>query len=351
MNIGSHFFNHEQQANSSLEHSSFFGLERRLVNTPIEYFPEVEIPKGNVSRDLIYEKVKERLGDDGEGCKIYVCDTDVENITNGTRQTYGYEDGDIVNIDHHIPSKEMERAVSTTNLVIEYLAAHQGQAIKKDKNVVLINHKDADAVLSALILSGVLNPEPGFGEAAVAADHTGEENGIADLLQAIEHEGDLEFSVRNLGLYLSGNAVELRAAELVEGRLAERKAMRDLVENGKFQLEGNIAYGVFDGQSGDAAFLPALLPDSMLILAFNPLGADPTDGIMRWAVKIRAGVNVPEGFSLKDPRLGLQEIDPEFSGRWNAGSNKAKGVGTALSPSEYVEKVGQKLEEYLALFA
>ncbi len=118
----------------------------------------------------------------------------------------GYLDGgilhlyDILNIDHHAPLKEFTKHISSTNLAIAWVK--KNGVLNKNYTVVL-NHTDCDSVLSSFIIRGIFPPHEIFGEAAIAADHTGEENKIADLLQALQYKRDLEFSVRNLKLLRS----------------------------------------------------------------------------------------------------------------------------------------------------
>ena len=44
----------------------------------------------------------------------------------------------------------------------------------------------------------------------------------------------------------------------------------------------------------------------------------------------------PAGFSLLE--LGIEDFDPGFGGRWNAGANK-RGGGSSLSNQEYVDNL------------
>jgi hypothetical protein len=205
---------------------------------------------------------------------------------------------------------------------------------------MLINHVDADSLLSSLIMAGILKPNEEFGQAAIAADHTGEENAIADLLQAIQIFRDVDFSARNLELLLRGEELDPKAAERLLVRLADREMAKEMVDSGAFEYAGSVAYTALERKI-DAGFLPSLLPGAAVILTFSPMKDDPTKN----EVKIRLGQAVPAGTSLHD--LGITDFDPGFGGRWNAGSNK-RGGGTELSPAEYAEKLDTKLQEYLA---
>lgn len=48
------------------------------------------------------------------------------------------------------------------------------EGIASPADCVVINHTDCDSVLSSAIIRGILPPEKRFGDAAIAADHTGE---------------------------------------------------------------------------------------------------------------------------------------------------------------------------------
>lgn len=75
-----------------------------------------------------------------------------------------------------------------------------GPASRAD--IVVIDHSDCDSILCAWLVSGRLEPDDRFGAAAIAADHTGAADPIADLLQAIEYRRDLELSFRSLNTLL-----------------------------------------------------------------------------------------------------------------------------------------------------
>ena len=84
----------------------------------------------------------------------------------------------------------MARPVSSANLALDWRAASANTPTESRKAaeqaVVVINHTDCDSILSSGIVSGLLDALPAYGRAALAADHTGEENAIADTLQALE---------------------------------------------------------------------------------------------------------------------------------------------------------------------
>jgi len=85
-------------------------------------------------------------------------------------------------VDHHAPVPSMARRVSSANLALRYV---RQCGVLPSEAVVLISHTDCDSVLAAGILRGILPPLDAFGEAVMAADHTGAPNDISDLLQSV----------------------------------------------------------------------------------------------------------------------------------------------------------------------
>ena len=63
-----------------------------------------------------------------------------------------------------------------------------------------------------------------------------------------------------------------------------------------------------------------------------------------WVMKLRLGPAAPPGMTLQ--RLGIQEFDGAYGGRWNAGSNK-RGDGTDMSPEAYARVVTERLRKSL----
>ncbi len=255
----------------------------------------------------------------------------------------GHWDGDvlcldgILNIDHHAPVEEFVKYVSSTNLAIAW--------VKKngilDKNyTVVLNHTDCDSLLSSFVIRGIFSPYERFGEAAIAADHTGEENEIADLLQALQYKRDLEFSVRNLKLLLEGKDLEAEAQKLLEKTFIDRKKAREIVEGGGMINLGGIIYAQLD-KKVESSYFPALIPNAHVILLFSP----HEKNIGNWEAKIRLGMAAPSGLTLS--KLEIEDFDPSFGYRWNAGGNN-RGSGTSLSVKEYAQRLNVKLQKFLA---
>jgi hypothetical protein len=271
-------------------------------------------------------------------CDFYVDGIEPGGSLDGIRVAGGYQHGRIVNVDHHAPTEEMRQRISSTTLALERMSA----ATASLGSLVVIHHTDCDSILSAGILAGRIAPDPTLNEAAIAADHTGAANHIADLLQALDRERDVEFSIRNLKALLDGRTLEPRAASLLSKRHERRRAAAAAVANGAFNTISGVYYGVFTPKL-EGEFFPSLLPKAKLILAIEPIAGS------RWVVKIRLGHAAPEWLTLDD--LRLREYDRGWGGRWNAGGNgRTDGGGsqrgTTIPPNEYAAAIAARLEEF-----
>jgi hypothetical protein len=273
---------------------------------------------------------------------VVVCDCHVEGIEQGRSVPGGYERGRVVNVDHHADTPLMRRRVSTANLAIQRVHAC---GVARDGTSVIVNHTDCDSILSAGIISGRLEPDEEYGDAAIAADYTGAEHPIADLLQALDQARDIELSFRNLDTLRRGRPLEAAARAALDDRQRKRQAAADAVASGRMRMDGPIAWGVFD-ETLQGEFFPALLPEAVVILAMAPHPELPPD---RLEMKLRLGARAPEGFSLHGLLAGF---DPGFGGRWNAGANKrpndGRPGGSDTAPAVYAAEVRRRVEERLA---
>lgn len=249
----------------------------------------------------------------------------------GTPVPWGWLLGRIVNVDHHAPVAAMERNVSSAVLALDFVSVH---GIPADAAVV-ISHTDCDSVLSAGILSGRLPPERRWGDAAVAADHTGAEDPVADLLQPLDDLRDWERSLANLERLLAGQPLDPEVQGLVDRRREQREFLAAHVAAGGFEFDGGLAWSDFDREV-DSELVAPLLPEAVLVLCIHPNFARPG----RWICRTRLGPAAPAGLSLQ--RLGIETFDPAWGGRWNAGNNK-RGGGTELAPEAYAEALARRL--------
>jgi hypothetical protein len=298
--------------------------EEKLKENPIYLVRE--------KKENTLEELKEKYSGKIAVLDLYIKDIEKRGQWDGNVLRFA----DIVGIDHHASIKEFSKNISSTNLAIEWVKKRG--VLDKDYSIV-INHTDCDSVLSSLIVRGILSPDDIFGEAAIAADHTGKENEIADLLQALEDSRNLEFSTRNLQLLLEGKDLELEAKKLLEKININRKKAREIVEKGEMLDLGGISY-VQLSTKVESSYFPALLPDAQVVLVYCPLEKKQD----HMEAKIRLGLAAPAGMTLDD--LEINDIDPNFGYRWNAGSNRRAG-GTQLNIEEYARLLNEKLQKYL----
>jgi hypothetical protein len=246
-----------------------------------------------------------------------------------------------LNVDHHAPVREMFRFVSSGNLAIDYVDRF---GVAPPEKAVVVHHTDCDSVISSLIVRGILPPHPALAQAVVAADHAGERNDIADLLQALDPKRDLNFSARNLGLLLTDQPLDPEAQQMLDRQLSGRQIAEDLISRGEIEYFGDIAL-VHYREDLRIEYLPALLPESAVILmAGEPHQINGTPTPDHTTSRLRRGLAAPDGFTIYDLRIP-EAIDPNYGGRWNAGANR-RGGGTTLSPSEYALRVQQQYERF-----
>lgn len=251
------------------------------------------------------------------GRNICVCDFYLEKCEHGVLLPEGaYIYDDILSIDHHAPTKVFMDFVSSSSFASRYVLAHQHLS---SEWCVVINHVDTDSVLSATLMSGILTPDDMYISAAIAADHTGEENAIADILQSLEDENDLELSI---GVLL----------KLVSKRLHVRKKLLGLKES--FQTLGEIAFCDID-QKIDAGLLPSLFPEKKAVAVAWPMSGQHEG---RWGIKVRL---CSSGHCISLNSLGL----PHTGGRWNAISTTRDG-GTTLRLIDYIKLLDYELAKF-----
>ncbi len=215
---------------------------------------------------------------------------------------------------------------------------------------MVVNHMDCDTVLSSGILSGRLDPEERFTAASLAADHTGEENDMADLLQGLDAQwGRDERPIPDAkGLFDFFEDLDRMVSEIPlspygrnasDARRRAREAAEQLVREGRFQGDGGVVLGVLDDQVEGELFQP-FLPEAAVIVIATRSTTLPRP----WRIKVRLGPAAPEGLSLHD--LRIKDIDEHFGGRWNAGSNN-RGGGTDLQPEIYRQRIEEALRRRL----
>lgn len=285
--------------------------------------------------------------------RIYACDFYVKGIERH-KDSFpgGYKFGRIYNVDHHAPVDDMAQRVTSTMLALKAIRAG---TVTDEVAYTVINHTDCDSVLSSALIMGLLpiisptypDVHAALSRASLNADHTGEEDRVADLLQGLDEQrhGDrtdaqyLE-SLRNLLFLLDGKPLEPAAEYALEDRRRSRARAAELVQTGDVRQIGHtrrVAYGRL-AEEIDGAFFVKPLPDAWVIM----LASQHPDYPDKWVVKLRLGNGAPAGFNLQS--LAISDVDPEYGGRWNAGSDK-RGGGTAMAPEEYRTELTERVDQ------
>ncbi len=291
---------------------------------------------------VTYEEVEAARVESGAD-SLFVCDFCIEGIEPFEKGGY-FEMGKIINVDHHSELVKYNRHISSANLAIEYIRNHPNFL---DGTKALTHHTDCDSVLSTALMSGIIEPNEKFGIAAIAADHTGMPNEIADVLQAIKDGPDGDnggkstsennkrkylYSLEQLQNLLNGKKLDIKAQELYDKRLKERELLKNMISKGKFQFAGNnseVVYLESEQEKFDATLLIGLFPQAKVIFTARR----GNDG--KTIANVRLGMAASEG---SDVREIMTSIDEPFGGRWNAGANRRKG-GSDSSAKKIAEKI------------
>lgn len=315
-----------------------YNLIEKFNERPVLFLPEKSV--------ISYEEVKKIKQESGANI-LYACDFNIEGIEEFEKEGY-FKREQIVNIDHHSESPNYRRHISSANLAIEFI--RNNPDFLTDTKAIT-HHTDCDSVLSTLLMSGILKPEERFGIAAIAADHTGEPNEIADLLQALKdgpegETGEKNTPERNRDKYLfcleqlqnllAGKDLDIRARKLYEKRLQERQLLQDVIAEGRIKYAGSngeVAYIETEQEKFDATLLIGLIPNAKIIFTARQGENGKT------IINVRLGLAMKESIDLRDIMNNVQE---PFGGRWNAGANKRKG-GSDSSPQEIAERIANYL--------
>ena len=322
----------------SIKPESYDNLIEKFNERPVLFLPEKSV--------ISYEEV-EKVRQESGANTLYACDFNIEGIEEFEEGGY-FQREHIINIDHHSESPNYRKQISSTNLAIEFIRNNPG-FLTNTKTIT--HHTDCDSVLSTLLMSSILPPEERFGVAAIAADHTGEPNEIADLLQGLKDgpEGEMGekntpernhdkylFCLEQLQNLLAGKDLDVRAQKLYQKRLQERQLLQGIITEGKVKYAGSngeVAYMETGEEKFDATLLTGLLPNAKIIFTARQGENGKT------IINVRLGLAMKESVDLRDIMNGVQE---PFGGRWNAGANKRKG-GSDSSPQKIAEKIANYL--------
>ena len=259
------------------------------------------------------------------GKKVCICDFYIEYSENGKIDENGVTDYcDLFIVDHHAPVPYMKKHISSAVIASRYVSSN---GLLGDEYVIVVNHTDTDSLLSALLMSGKIEPNIEYEKAAIAADHTGEENIISDLLQSSEDGRELKKSIELL-LIMVKDPKMVKDLGIMKERLLIRSELKELVPT--FTVNNGIAFKIMDKKI-DAGLLPALFPNVKAIMVASPMPD------RKWRIRVRLG---KLGKNIELNKLNL----PDTGGRWNAISTSRHG-GTNTKPEDYLKMLSDKINQ------
>ncbi len=297
---------------------------KRVINIKHSYRNIYAIDK---AKTTTIEELKRLFPDK----KICVCDFEVTGADISKVNANGlYVSDDLILIDHHADLPVFQQKISSVSLASKFV--NEFGALGDDW-VIVINHTDTDSVLSSMMMSGEIDPMDEFVSAGIAADHTGEQNVLADLLEAnYEDDANIGKVVNLVRGFVSGEQKPIDDANYQQ-RVLERESLQQRYKSDMNTTEdGDIVYGGFD-EWVDGVLIAPLFPKAKVIVIAIPHKDEQDVPTGKLVIKTRLGGSA-EGINLK--HLGL----PDWGGRWNAGSTR---YGTLLTLEEYVVIVKEKL--------
>lgn len=273
---------------------------------------------------------------------ITFCDAYIEGIELGEEHEWGYSLNQIRNVDHHAPRPIMRRFISS-GVQAGILVALEG-TVPEDQPVV-INHTDCDSIISSATMRGLIPPHPAFCEAVICADHTAAPNRIAEVLQALEPAQNLALSLHSLAALLLHKELPAATRPYLERSEREQQTALDAVQNKRFiEREGVVL--VQTPIPVESSFVGRHFPHALAVINTYPRPIQPSGSEkILWDVKLRLGADAPQGFSLDT--IGIKDLDPQFGGRWNAGSTSRSG-GTYITGERYMNHIIEQLRAFNA---
>jgi hypothetical protein len=282
-----------------------------------------------------------------------LCSTvDTENELLAQKELIGYvARNGIKQIDHHASDPRFYRFISTTPLVEQYLKAG---GVFSESTVLVLNHTDTDSILSVMIATGIIKMYQQdliaqAVEAAIAADHTGAANQLADTLNGLEKYRDVTLSVKAALAILYHQAENPIAIAGRRDREQQRALALEAVRLGEFTQVEPRQSGVYVHVSASneplrTELLVDALPAASLIIT-AALSTFPTASGHRpsYVYKLRAGRNWPKGRSITELDLEL------FGGRWNAGGTLRSKRGLNTPPLLYAGIAADMLFEVMQM--
>lgn len=240
----------------------------------------------------------------------------------------------VYNIDHHYDNQYIGVNLSTTHQAIIFNQLKQMYA--KESDVILINHPDTDSILACAAISNPTLSEKvihTFSKSALAADHTGEPDLLADIINGYYYLNDPIKSLKLVKNFLDSDSDLSKLGEEANQRyqtvIARRQLAEKLVKNESFLHAGNGVYWIK---------LDTYIETTMFANVFRKLKLDAKVIIVgvpsekhkgKWKISMRAVNDFDLVISMKQIAADLGLSRYGYGGRAKGGS-----TGRNLASSE-----------------
>src|SRR5258706_984702 len=248
---------------------------------------------------------------------------------------YDFQNRVLLNIDHHNEYASKTKDFSTTHQVIITIQEKIFNPIDPEK-VVLVNHDDTDSVLSLLLSTHRNVPSKVidlFAEAAKAADHTGEPNRLANLIDSFYKTYDLDNLIPLINLLISGEKL-IFTDEKIQQKFEKYETQPELIKDYLSVVlkneQSQYGEGFYDVETKILRLSPkdkAIDTSRVLPITIQmdlPVSIIMTYSILDsatnwWKISLRAGPSFPKGLTLEEmaKQLNLEQFG--YGGRRDAG--------------------------------
>jgi len=260
-------------------------------------------------------------------------------------------DQTIINIDHHSEHSDFIANISTTHQALIFANVFKDQ-LPTNEDVILINHPDTDGSLAIFTLT---NPDMAellkiaLSHAAIAADHSGEDNELVTLIDSTYKNRNLPYTLFTIYKYLVDKGIQNLPTQ-VRTKFYEEKMKRELAEeivkNKQYKVIGD---GVIVIERNDGEMLLTITMKALLaeygVLCNVIIIASPKDA--KFKLNVRAGLQFPSGLTLQAIAKALDLRRYGYAGRALAGGNeRLLDEAEPIEPTAFAELIANFLESY-----
>lgn len=266
---------------------------------------------------------------------------------------YDYGSRVLLNIDHHNDQASKTENFSTTHQVISAVDEGQLDPVNQDQ-IALVNHDDADSILSLLLSTHGEVPSSineMFAEAAKAADHTGESHRLVNLVDSFYRSFDLTNLVPLINAMLYEEELQFpndKTRAKFEKYEEQPRIITDYISSvlrnepsphgsGFYDQETKIlGLSPHDKSIDTSRVLPITLKLNLPVsIIFTYAIAD--EATNWWKISLRSGAHFPMDLTLEEMARQLKLEQFGYGGRRNAGGmGRFRGERT-ISPPELLD--------------